>query len=175
MRIVLFSLLVLVLIAGLATIVFTLPRPAGATGFIHDRLETMDQGGDGQRHSSLLWWGCAIAILQVTFFVLCMMLGACRHKRKTAAAGWLALGGVLYAGLFALMVIAYRVYLLDPSFLIFGFPAPTAVMLFLLWPFPFYFVVLYLVRFEDWILSPSDLARFEEIRRSFSADSGERE
>ena len=172
--VVLISLLVLVLIAGLATVVFNLPRPSAATGFVHDRLETMDRGGGGQRHGALLWWGCAIGLLQVAFFALCMMLGAGRRGSSTAT-GWLALGGVIYAGLFALMVIAYRAYLLDPSFVIFGFPAPTAVMLFLLWPFPFYFVVLYLIRFEDWILSPSDLARFREIRDSSPDDWGERQ
>jgi hypothetical protein len=48
----------------------------------------------------------------------------------------IGVGAALYAAVFALMLVAYRMYLDDPAAapVVGSFPAPTAVMLYLLWP-----------------------------------------
>ena len=170
MKLPLSLLLVLLSIVGLLVAgVFTLPQTEETTGVTHSLLKTMDQGGTGERHREMLWWGCTIGVLQIIFFVLSLGIGIRGSKRKEAGA-WLAFGGLCYAGIFGLMVAYYQSYLMDPSFILFGLPAPTTVMLFLLWPFPFFFVMLYVFRFKDWIFSPDDLIQFKQIRNRLSVD-----
>jgi hypothetical protein len=41
----------------------------------------------------------------------------------------------------------------------FGFPPSTALMLFVLWPAPTLFVVLYVWKFDDWFLDPVSARR----------------
>ena len=50
--------------------------------------------------------------------------------------------------------------------LIGSFPLPTAIMLYGLWAMPLVFVVLYVVKFDRWIVTEEDMTRFREIVES---------
>jgi len=53
----------------------------------------------------------------------------------------------------------------DSSPLLLGFPQSTALMLYGLWPLPIFFVVLYFVKFDSWILRPEALNQLDDIKR----------
>ena len=78
----------------------------------------------------------------------------------------------------ALLVATYWDYAsTDSRALWLGLPIPTAIMLYGLWWVPGYFAVLYIVRFDRWVLSEGDLERFHQIvaRRDSESAGGEAE
>ena len=141
-----------------------LEEPPGSQGYGHGELSTMRQGGTGERHSQVLWLGVAFGVLQLLLFVGCLGFGlrgargSSRAKRRA-----LLLGGVLYLAVFMVLIFAYQDYLKDPTRLFLSLPLPTAVMLWVLWPFPLYFVFVYSMKFEDWVFRKEDSQRFREL------------
>ena len=154
-------LLALCLVVGVALF---LEEPPGSQGYGHGELSTMRQGGTGERHSQVLWLGVAFGVLQLLLFVGCLGFGlrgargSSRAKRRA-----LLLGGVLYLAVFMVLIFAYQDYLKDPTRLFLSLPLPTAVMLWVLWPFPLYFVFVYSMKFEDWVFRKEDSQRFREL------------
>ena len=74
------------------------------------------------------------------------------------------LGGLLYVVVFTVMLFAYRDYLQRPDQPLVGsLPAPTAVMIYGLWPMPIYFMFVYMLSFNRTILTPEDMQAFEEL------------
>lgn len=134
-------------------------------GFEHSRFPSMQQGGDGlQRHSRVFWFGWAFGILQILFYVACLAFGASRKGRIGPIRKALIVGVFLYSLIFTFMMISYRTYATTQSHTLFlGHPLPSAWMLFGLWPFPIYFLALYVLKFDRWILTGADLKRFREI------------
>ena len=157
-------LLALCLLVGF---VLFLEEPPDSQGYGHRDISTMRQGGSGERHSQVLWWGVAIGVLQLLVFVGFLLFGMRRGSGPERSKGWAFLvGSVLYLTVFMLMIFAYREYVEDPSGRLLSLPVPTAVMLFGLWPLPLYFVLLYSLKFDDWVFSPEDNNRFQELVRS---------
>ena len=154
-------LLALCLVVGVALF---WEEPPESQGYGHGELRTMRQGGTGERHAQVLWLGAAFGVLQLLLFVACLGFGlrgargSSRAKRRA-----LLLGGLLYLAVFMVLVLAYQDYLKDPSRLLVSLPPPTAVMLWVLWPFPLYFVLVYSLRFEDWVFRKEDSRRFREL------------
>ena len=52
-----------------------------------------------------------------------------------------------------------------------GFPAPTAWMLFALWPLPVLIAALYTLGFDRWVATPQDLAELEDRLARLRLDS----
>ena len=154
-------LLALCLVVGVALF---WEEPAGSQGHGHTELSTMRQGGTGERHSQVLWLGVSFGILQLLLFVACLGFGlrgargSSRAKRRA-----LLLGGVLYLAVFMVLIFTYQDYVKDPTRLLVSLPPPTAVMLWVLWPFPLYFVLVYSLKFEDWVFRKEDSRRFREL------------
>ena len=154
-------LLALCLVVGVALF---WEEPPESQGYGHGELSTIRQGGTGERHSQVLWLGAAFGILQLLLFVVCLGFGlrdakgSSRAKRRA-----LLLGGVLYLAVFMALILAYQDYVKDPSRLLVSLPPPTAVMLWVLWPFPLYFVLVYSLKFEDWVFRKEDGRRFREL------------
>lgn len=154
-------LLALCLVVGIALF---WEEPPDSQGYGHGELRTMRQGGTGERHAQVLWLGAAFGILQLLLFVACLGFGlrgargSSRAKRRA-----LLLGGVLYLAVFMVLVLTYQDYVKDPTRLLVSLPPPTAVMLWVLWPFPLYFVLVYSLKFEDWVFREEDSRRFREL------------
>ncbi len=154
-------LLALCLVVGVALF---WEEPADSQGYGHGELRTMRQGGTGERHAQVLWLGAAFGVLQLLLFVACLGFGlrgargSSREKRRA-----LLLGGLLYLAVFTVLILAYQGYVKDPARLLVSLPPPTAVMLWVLWPFPLYFVLVYSLRFEDWVFRKEDSRRFREL------------
>ncbi len=136
----------------------------------HPEFATMTQGGSGlARHDDLtltLGWLFGTVIL-LTFGAL-MAFGARRRvggQDTLDGLGRYLLGGiaahwVVWTGL----VLAYRAYLHDPSArLFFAFPAPTAIMLYLMLPVPLVFVAFFVLGFRRWVLTAEEQAAYERL------------
>jgi hypothetical protein len=62
------------------------------------------------------------------------------------------------------MLVSYEAYIDDTAVRLYGgFPAPTAWMLYALWPAPLLFVVFYVAAFDRWTFRPEDERAFKEI------------
>ena len=139
-------------------------EPTDSQGYGHGELRTMRQGGTGERHAQVLWLGAAFGVLQLLLFVACLGFGlrgargSSRAKRRA-----LLLGGVLFLAVFMVLVLTYQDYVKDPTRLLVSLPPPPAVMLWVLWPFPLYFVLVYSLKFEDWVFRKEDSRRFREL------------
>jgi hypothetical protein len=73
----------------------------------------------------------------------------------------------IYILVFVVLVFVNWSYVDSQSdFFIGGFPLPTSIMLYGLTLVPLLFTLLYIIKFEAWILSKEDLEKFEAILRS---------
>lgn len=137
------------------------PQPGDlpATHPVHPTL--LVGGAASARSTAMLAIGWAFGALQLALFAGCFALGLRRAEGLGPLRRPLWLGLALYQALWAALVVAYAGYARDPHGALWGgFPAPTAWMLYGLWPFPLYFAWLYLRHFDDWVLGDRALERF---------------
>jgi len=169
--------IVLIALWGVIFVILLTPEIPDGVGFSHSTYHAMDQGGDGaRRHRALLVSGWIFGSLQIAFFVSLLAWGMLRqpsqaettgaHRtEKTALHLWLFLvGGLFYEGVFGMMCLAYRNSLTSPDVAFLGpFPAGVSWLLFGIWLFPAYFIVLYVMLFNRYVVSPQNMQRFEEL------------
>ncbi len=163
MRLVGFLVILALAMVAFVAIALGVPERPPGHGFTHPEVATMERGGEGYaRAEGVLELGWAFGLAQVLFFTGLLALGARRPDGLRGLGPGLLAGGVVYAVIWTALVLTYRTYALssDPA-LFLGFPMPTAIMLFALYAVPGIFMVLYVVGFERWIASPSDLAALE--------------
>lgn len=155
------------LLALCAVVIYLLllPEPPGAGATVHPLYETMQRSGDAATRSApVLAAGWILGLLEIAFFVALLALGARHHEELGAIRTSLLVGLGLFAGVFSAMVVAYRGYVgeAQPE-LVLAFPRPSTWMLYGLWPVPLYFLLLYVLRFDRWILSRQQLDAFHRI------------
>jgi hypothetical protein len=170
------SSLVFAVAVGIAVIllaVFSLPEPPHSHGESHPKYASMEHGGaDIDRPPFVLWLGWGLGVLEIVFFVAMIALGASHRSGLRGLGLPLIVTGFAYVSVWTALVLAYRVYAsgAESAFLL-GFPAPTAWMLFALWPLPALFAVFYSMGFDRWIATPRDLAEIEERLTRLRLDS----
>lgn len=150
----------------LIVFVLTIDEAPSSHGFAHPQhRSTMLQGGSGvERHNGVRWIGLAFGLSEVGFFVGCLLLGVPRLEGRIRI---FVLCGLFYAMAFALLVTIDHFYAHgDLRTIVLGFPLPTAVMVYGVGGAPLAFVLLYMVRFDQWILTPEDYERFEQLVRA---------
>ncbi len=169
--------IVLIALWGVVLIILLTPETPDGQGFVHSTYKAMDQGGDGAgRHQALLVSGWIFGSLQIAFFVSLLAWGMLRQPiqdettgairtKETAPALWLFLiGGLLYEGVFGMMCLAYRNSLTSPEVAFLGpFPSGVSWLLFGIWLFPAYFIVLYVIFFNRYVVPPRNMQLFEEL------------
>lgn len=150
------------------------PEVESSHGVTHPTFDqSMLQGGDGQqRHRNVRWLGLAFALLEVAFFVGCLLLGLRRLRGHIA----FFIGfGCLFAIAVTLMVVFDQAYASgDSRQIVLGFPLPTALMIYGVGGAPLAFVLIYMLKFDRWILTPEDMERFEQlVQEQRSAEQAE--
>ncbi|MDX1383655.1 MAG: hypothetical protein R3190_08430 [Thermoanaerobaculia bacterium] len=136
-------------------------------GFAHPDYPTMLRGGDGAaRHDPVLVGGWLLGTLQIAFMVTILAFGAGQRGRMGVEEWVLVVGGIVFALCFLFTVTTYVHYArAGGGELALSFPIPSAWMLYGIWGAPVIFIVLYMVRFESWILSDEALESFlSEVR-----------
>ena len=162
------------------------PVPAGADatagsgaiylghGFTHDRFASMDQGGSGAaRHEQLFWPALAFGVLQLILMAALLVFGARRGERLGSLALPIAIGGVLWALIFSMVMLSYRHYMGEEAHEFFlALPKPTAWFVYGFWPFPLIFVAIYVVTFKRFFVTDEDLERFQALLSAKNSESG---
>lgn len=148
----------------------TLLDSRDGSGVEHPRFKTMlHSGGASGRGDWLIVVGWLYGALQMTFFVAVLTVGiraGARPPKQYAPLLIVAAVGGLLLTAFTAMMACYATLLEHPVVSLWGaFPPSTAIMLYVVWPLPTVFILLYTLRFDDWILSPDDLSRFEQLAR----------
>lgn len=147
-------------------VAMTRPVPEAANGEPHAEYTSMSQGGTAARHQGRLVIGWIYGAVQIGLFVCCLGLGVGPTRPKR----WLIAGcGALYLGIFSGLMLAYSKGIAGAPTVL-GFPLPTTWLVFGMWPTAALFAVLYVVQFRQWIYSPEDARRFEEIRARYPGD-----
>ncbi|MEO8269366.1 MAG: hypothetical protein ABI557_06580 [Aureliella sp.] len=125
---------------------------------------TMLQGTPGvERQIGVRWWGFAFGVLEIVFFVGCLMISLRPVKGRMRI--FVSLG-VLHVAAFVLMFIADYYYSVgELRLLILGFPLPTALMIYGVGGVPLAFILLYAFCFDRLILTSDDLAKMDRIVR----------
>ncbi|MCY3969657.1 MAG: hypothetical protein OXG74_06975 [Acidobacteria bacterium] len=140
-----------------------------SSGFEHDRFATMRQGGPGaERHATTLWIGWAFVVFQVLFFGGCLAMGMERRRDGGASLGPakqpLIFGTLVLAAIFTALVFSYQRYATEETHSLFlGFPRPTAWVFYAVWPFPVFFMVVYMRIFDRWFFTEEDERKVAEL------------
>ncbi len=131
----------------------------------HPQFPTMQRSGWSWENDDPLLAGVWLAgTLQIAVYLCLLGLGLAGRKGLGPLRVPLLLGGLLHAGIFSWMILAH-LFPIAPS--LWSFPPPTVVMVFFLWILPpFYFVILYVVAFDRWILNHESRRRFRELLHS---------
>ena len=138
------------------------PETAVGHGVVHPDFPSMLQGGDGAvRHASVLTGGAALGVLMILFMVGLLVFGANRSGKVGMEEAVLIGGTVVFVLCFLAVVITYQPYAeAGGGELTMAFPLPTAWMMYGVWVAPVVFIALYMFRFDPWIMSDEETARF---------------
>ena len=131
-------------------------------GVVHPQYSSMQIGGDTERHNgSILFLGWLFGTLQILFFVSLLTFGIHRDRLRPAV---FIQGGLSFLFVFTMIIIIYQLSLGDaPPQITGGLPLPSALMVYGLAGTPLIFTVLYIMKFDTWILTPEDLLKFQSI------------
>ncbi len=142
-----------------------IPETAGELGAAHPDFAGMRHGGSGlERHAVVLWAGWAFGGVGIVFYVALMAFGTRRGAARRASTRWLVFGLCAFLAAWTGLVVAYRTYLLEgPGRLFLGFPLPTAIMLYLLFPASLILTAVYVGGFRRWVLSEDDEAAYDRL------------
>lgn len=167
---------ILVLTAAWVTVLVILftPEIGDSHGYAHPQINAMDQGGDGlERHRSVFlsaWlFGSVLIVLFVSLLAWATVGQPAGDAVRSASLDFrlpaFVLGGLLFEAVFTILCLSYRASLAHPDQPTFWgpFPAATSVLLFGIWLFPSFFVILYVLFFQRWILPPANRRRFDEL------------
>ncbi len=124
--------------------------------------DSMLQGTPGvERQTGVRWWGLAFGVLEIAFFVGCLMISLRPVRGRMRIFVFL---GVLHVAAFVMMFVADYYYSIgELRTLVLGFPLPTALMLYGVGGVPLAFILLYMFWFDRLILTADDMAKLERI------------
>ena len=132
-------------------------------GVAHPEFDSLQQG---RPSTGAAWLGWAFGVAAIGLVFATLALGLVR-RRSLRGVGWPLLA-VLIATIAAWtgVIVSYVGYVTDPQQpLLFGWPMPTALMLFVLLPLMCLVNVVFVVWFPKSILTEEDLNRFDEIMK----------
>ncbi len=143
-----------------------LPAAMQPTARLHpDAISVLQSTGGLAERPEAIWLGYGMGLLILALMATCVWIGLRKQDAGTPLSRLIMIGFVAYAVVFTAMTITYAAYTRSPSEAAFfgGFPPPTAWMLYGMWHFPLLLVVLYMVRFDRWVLTEQDLQRFRKL------------
>ena len=157
----------LLLVAGAFCVALLVEEPSASQGMEHPRIKKMKVGGDGEGRMKHV--GVVTFVLHSGTLTLCaalMALGVAPRRRTRGF--WIAMG---FATL-ACLLVWMRLFLNYLGFLgtgearmVFGFPEPSAWLVYGVWGSAALFSVLYVVGFRRYVFTREDEEAFDELVR----------
>lgn len=149
--------------------------PDMVAGGPHPVYKGMSIGGEGGARLDGLWIE-GLILYFATFLMapMFMAFGIAEHNRNKKF--WTYMGSVTALNIvFAFLLIYFYVDFLNTgeTFMLLGFPAPTAMMLFGCWGTATLYTVIYIVGFDSFIFTPEDEKKFEELIAAKESNGGE--
>ncbi len=155
----------LVLLVAVTTAILLTPEVGDVGGKPHEQFATMASGGSGvERHENVLWLGGLFGAFTLLFLVALMGFGARKDDSSRGLLGPLSVSLALSLGAWVCLLVSYTQYARGDSETFFlALPAPSAIMLYALFPLTIFFNLLYVVGFERWILTHEDYEDYERL------------
>jgi len=110
------------------------------------------------------WVGVLFGWSIISIFIGCLFLGLANSSKHKSKGRWLGIGYVLFCMAYGFMIVADLNYTSagETNYFL-GFPTPTAWMIYGMWFLPIFFSLLYILKFNSWVISPNDLKKFDVI------------
>ena len=90
--------------------------------------------------------------------------GAIRRGKLDGIRPWLIIASIVYLSVYTLTYVSDAHYASSGHERFFlGWPMPTAWMIYAMWSAPVLFVLIYIFKFRDWVLTEEDENRFDEL------------
>ncbi|MDF1681355.1 hypothetical protein [Ponticaulis sp.] len=166
---------VLVIMAATIVVAMFGGAPDMVSGGPHPEYAGMSIGGDSAARLEGLW--IEGLILYFATFLMApafMAFGVAEHNRNKIF--WTMMGGVTALNLvFATLLIVFYVDFLNTgeTFMLLGFPAPTAMMLYGCWGTAALYTAIYIAGFNKFIFTPEDEKTFEALIAAKNAEKTE--
>ncbi|NRB47718.1 MAG: hypothetical protein HRU41_08580 [Saprospiraceae bacterium] len=144
---------------------WVLPDIPQATSQLHPEYKTLLKSGNSvTEQSSVKWLAYFFGLLILFIFVATVFIGA-RRKRSTGNLRyWLLAGSIAYAITYHLSIMAYWRYANASETQYFGgLPIPTAWAIYGIWSVPIIMTLVYVFRFDEWILDQRDMEEFKVL------------
>ena len=143
------------------------PTLSGITGQADDHYISLFISGTPISQLAILKIiGLVFGLCTVSIFLLAVAIGAQKKqsKHQKGVNKTLILGAVLYLGVYLWMVLSWWEYTETNSFeYVLGLPKPTAIQMFGLLFIPAFLSFFYITKFDSWVYSDEDEAKFQEI------------
>lgn len=149
----------------LIVLIWIFPVPTAATGMLHPTYSTMLKSGTSVAAVPLSKWLAfffGIGVLGTFSFLLVIGAKKASAVKNRKINRSLLLGIGIYLAMYGWMMLSYWSYEPGDGFFL-GFPLPTAWMLIGMGLMPLFFTVLYIVNFNNWVISPEEIATFQQI------------
>lgn len=166
----------ILIIMAITTVVAVMGgTPEMANGGPHPEYSGMSIGGDGNARLDGLWIE-GLILYFATFLMapMFMAFGVAEHNRNKKF--WTYMGAVTALNMvFAFLLIYFYADYLNTgeTFMLLGFPAPTAMMLYGCWGTAALYTAIYIIGFSSFIFTPEDEKRFEELIAAKEQNAGE--
>ena len=150
-------------LAGVIAIAFFVPELLQSQDHTHPLYSSMQRGGDPSG-ASVTWLGWAFGIV-ATFLIFCAFALGAQRDGSLRGLGW-PIAAVFLATIAAwsAVIVAYRYFIEDTDqSLLFGFPLPTGLMIFVMLPTMFLINIVFVIWFPRSILTKDDLDKFERL------------
>ena len=161
-----FDKLIFIAAIGLAVVIgiaFFIPELGLARGHAHLQFNSIRQGGV-PHSSAVIWLGWVFGIITLLLFFFVLSLGAARQNRLRGLGKPFIVICALIAATWTGIVLTYQAYVSNPEQeLLFGFPLPTALMIFVFPSVSLLITILFVVRFPKSIFTDEDLGKYEQL------------
>ena len=135
-----------------------------ATGFPHPNPEfkgmyVSKANIDQEPHTR--WLGYLFGLGIISLLTSLLVMGNRKNGKPTGIIKWIGITMVIYAMAYSGMVISHWQYAANDGGSFFQFmPVPTAWMIMGIWFIPLILTLVYIVKFEDWIISDEEIKEF---------------
>lgn len=161
-----FGKFVLIAAVGLAVVIaisFFVPELSLTRGQVHAQFTTMRQGG-APHSSAVIWLGWIFGLIAQLLVFSLYSLGASRQNKLRGLGKPFILIFTLTASVWTSIVFTYQDYIGNPDpALLFGFPLPTGLMIFVMPLAMLLISVLFVLRFPKSILTEEDLEKYQQL------------